>query len=163
MPVVLEDLSIDHRIGVIDIFNHYIENSYAAYPEKKVPYDFFDMLLGMTLQHPAVAARDETGRVIAFALLRPYHAMQAFDRTAEISYFVAPDQTGRGVGTIMLSHLEAEAVKMGIDTLLADISSRNQGSISFHRKNGFRECGRFDKVGRKFGRDFDQVWMQKHL
>jgi len=35
--------------------------------------------------------------------------------------------------------------------------------IEFHLKNGFRECGRFMKVGRKFGEDFDVVWMQKQL
>jgi L-amino acid N-acyltransferase YncA len=30
-------------------------------------------------------------------------------------------------------------------------------------KNGFRECGRFLKIGRKFGEDFDAVWLQKRL
>ncbi len=52
---------------------------------------------------------------------------------------------------------------MGIDSLLVNISSRNRESLGFHLKNGFRECGRFLKVGRKFGEDFDAVWMQKQL
>jgi L-amino acid N-acyltransferase YncA len=50
-----------------------------------------------------------------------------------------------------------------VDTILASISSRNDGSIRFHKKNGFRECGRFRRVGRKFGQDFDIVWMQLRL
>ncbi|MHB8052899.1 MAG: hypothetical protein ACYDEZ_06390 [Methanoregula sp.] len=29
------------REPIIDLFNYYIEHSFAAYPEEKVPYDFF--------------------------------------------------------------------------------------------------------------------------
>jgi len=163
LSVILEKLNADHRSPVIDIFNYYIENGFAAYPETKVPYEFFDMFLGLVQKYPAAAVKDETGRVVAFALLRPYHPMAAFQRTSEITYFVAPDRIGRGLGGILLSHLETEAKKMGIDSILADISSRNERSISFHLKNGFKECGRFEKVGKKFGQDFDQVWMQKRL
>jgi phosphinothricin acetyltransferase len=163
MTVVIEKLNVDHRIPVMDIFNHYIENSFAAYPESRLPYEVFDMFLGMAQKYPAVVARDESGQVAGFALLRSYQALAAFQRTAEITYFVAPGRIGRGLGKIFLDYLEAEAGKMGIDTILADISSLNEGSIAFHLKNGFKECGRFEKVGRKTGRDFDQVWMQKRL
>ena len=53
--------------------------------------------------------------------------------------------------------------KSHIDTLLADISSLNEPSIKFHEKLGFSHCGSFKRVGRKFGKDFDVVWMQKLL
>jgi phosphinothricin acetyltransferase len=52
---------------------------------------------------------------------------------------------------------------MEITSLLANISSRNRQSLEFHLRNGFRECGRFLKVGHKFGEAFDVVWMQKQL
>ncbi|MBU2552083.1 MAG: GNAT family N-acetyltransferase [Proteobacteria bacterium] len=163
MSFTIEKLAGDHREPAIDIFNHYVENGFAAYPENRVPYEFFDVFLGLAARYPAFAARNETGRIVAFALLRSYHPMPAFQRTAEVSYFIAPDHTGKGLGRILLARLEDEARQAGIDTLLADISSRNPGSIHFHLKNGFKECGRFEKVGRKFGQDFDQVWMQKRL
>ncbi|MBI4642672.1 MAG: GNAT family N-acetyltransferase [Deltaproteobacteria bacterium] len=63
----------------------------------------------------------------------------------------------------MLDLFAREAGQRGIDSLIANISSRNQESIRFRLKNGFQECGRFLRVGRKFGEDFDVVWMQKHL
>jgi len=50
-----------------------------------------------------------------------------------------------------------------IDTFLAAISSENEEPLGFHLKNGFREAGRFARIGRKFGEDFDVVWLQKHL
>jgi len=45
----------------------------------------------------------------------------------------------------------------------AHISSLNEGSIRFHLRHGFTECGRFRRVGRKRGQDFDMVWMQLTL
>jgi phosphinothricin acetyltransferase len=50
-----------------------------------------------------------------------------------------------------------------IEPLLANISSRNEVSLQFHRKNGFEECGRFRRIGKKFGNEFDVVWMQLEL
>ncbi|WP_301665067.1 GNAT family N-acetyltransferase [Methanoculleus frigidifontis] len=70
-----------------------------------------------------------------------------------------PGCTGRGLGSRMLAHLEREGRKQGIGCILAGISSRNMGSIRFHNKNGFVECGRFRNVGRKRGEFFDVVWM----
>ncbi len=52
---------------------------------------------------------------------------------------------------------------MGLDSLFANVSSRNHESLEFHLKNGFRECARFLKVGHKFGAEFDAVWLQKQL
>ena len=48
-------------------------------------------------------------------------------------------------------------------SVLAGISSLNEGSIKFHLQNGFAECGRFRGVGRKKGHIFDMVYCQKML
>jgi len=82
---------------------------------------------------------------------------------AEVTYFIHPEHTGNGLGKRLLDDLERGAGEKGIATLLASISSLNSGSIRFHRKNGFSECGRFQRVGVKKGQWFDTVWMQKTL
>ena len=82
---------------------------------------------------------------------------------AEVTYFIHPAHTGNGLGKRLLDDLERGAGEKGIATLLASISSLNSGSIRFHRKNGFSECGRFQRVGVKKGQWFDTVWMQKTL
>ena len=63
----------------------------------------------------------------------------------------------------MLDYLLAGAKKQGIATILASISSLNEGSIRFHERHGFVECGRFLKVAEKKGMVFDTVWMQKFI
>jgi L-amino acid N-acyltransferase YncA len=163
LPITLEPMTAADRLPVIDIFNFYIENSFAAYLEHKVSYDFFDILLKAGEGYAAIVAKNETGRVLGFGMLRAYHPFPVFSKTAEISYFIKPEWTGKGVGDLMLTHLIRQAEGKGITSLLASIASLNTTSIRFHQKNGFLECGRFKKIGEKKGLLFDVVYMQKML
>ena len=163
MEIKLVPIREEHQQEVIDIFNHYVENSFAAYPENKVPYEFFETFLQMCDGYPAVAAQDDNGDILGFGMLRAYHPFPVFSQTAEITYFIKPEFTGKGVGRLMLDHLEREGKQRGITSILASISSLNKGSIDFHEKNGFVECGRFNSIGKKRGKIFDVVYMQKML
>jgi phosphinothricin acetyltransferase len=163
MKYSISPISIQDRESIIDIFNYYVENSFAAYPEKKFPYQAFDMFLQMSNGFPTGSIKDRNGRIVGFGMLRAYNPIPTFSRTAEVTYFMHPDHTGKGLGKMLLDSLEKGAVKKGITSILANISSLNPRSIEFHQKNGFMECGRFKKVGNKNGREFDTVWMQKML
>lgn len=163
MEYSISQISIEDREPIIDIFNHYVENSFAAYPENKLPYQAFDMLLEMSNSLPTGSIKDQNGKIVGFGILRAYNPMPTFSQTAEVTYFIHPDHTGKGLGKMLLDSLEKGAIEKGITNILADISSLNPNSIKFHQKNGFIECGRFRKVGKKKGREFDTVWMQKML
>jgi phosphinothricin acetyltransferase len=162
MSYTLEPMTEKHRKPVIDIFNHYIETNFA-FPETKVDYGFFDHLLDMAKGYPALVAKTESGDVVGFALLHEYAWTDSFKRSAKITYFILPQHTRKGLGKMMLDELIAQARSMGVDHLLAHISSDNKGSLQFHRKYGFQECGIFQEVGRKFGKSFDVVWMIRRI
>ena len=159
----LDPMTECHGQAVIDIFNHFVQHSFAAYPDQPVPYEYFGRFQQMTQGYPAFVATADSGLVVGFGFLRPIHPASTLRRTAEVTYFILPDYTRRGIGTALLNRLIEEAVPLGIDSLVASISSKNEESIAFHRKNGFRECGRFERAGRKRDQDFDIVWMQRPL
>ncbi|AKB27375.1 GCN5-related N-acetyltransferase [Methanosarcina siciliae T4/M] len=163
MKYYMVPMSPEDRETVIDIFNHYIENSFAAYPEKKVPYEFFEFFLRNTAGYPTVAAKDENKNLLGFGMLHPHSPMPTLAGTAEITYFIRPEFTGKGIGAAMLGYLLEGAGEKGLHCILANISSLNDGSIRFHLNHGFEECGRFREVGKKKGKLFDTVWMQKLL
>lgn len=163
MNVKIAPLTKDCQTEVIDIFNYYVVNSFAAYPEQKLPYEFFDHFLKMCEGYPALTATDEQGNILGFGMLRAYNPFPTFSKTAEITYFVKPGYTGKGIGKRILDSLLAEAREQGLTSVLASISSLNEGSIAFHRKNGFVEGGRLREVGNKKGKTFDVVYMQKML
>ena len=153
----------DSEKEIIDIFNYYVENSFAAYPEQKLPYEFFDHFLKMCEGYPALVTKDEQGNILGFGMLRAYSPFPTFSQTAEITYFIKPGYTGRGIGKKILNYLLDKARQKGITSIIASISSLNEGSIEFHKKNGFVECGRLREIGNKKGKAFDVVYMQKML
>ncbi len=163
MKIEFKPMDPGHREQVIGIFNYYVENSFAAYPEDPFPPGFFDELLKMCEGYPAVVAEDENGEIAGFGLLRPFHAYPAFSRTAFITYFLKPGFTRKGIGRRLLGYLIEQGRKKGITSILADISSLNHQSIDFHRNNGFVECGRLEGVGIKKGKVFDVVYMQRKV
>jgi len=163
MDYFFRPITDEDREPIIDIFNHYIENSFAAYPESKVPYEAFDTFSQMTKGYPTATVKDENGNVIGFGFLRAYHPVSTFSKTADITYFISPDHTGIGIGRDLLHYLIEGGKQMGIKNILANISSLNSWSISFHIKNGFKECGRFQNICQKNGKNFDIIWMQRVL
>jgi len=134
---------------IIDLFNYYIEHSFAAFPEQKVPQEFFSCFFETCRHYPSVVARLPDGTLAGFGLLRAHNPMPAFRHTAEITYFVRPDMTGKGLGSKMLRLLEAAGKERGVTTILAGISSLNEESIRFHTQQGFRRAGGLSGSGQK--------------
>jgi phosphinothricin acetyltransferase len=160
---VLRPIGQDDGLWVMDIFNYYVEHSFAAYPQEKLPLSFFDMLMASYKGYPHVAAVTTVGEVVGFGGLRAFNPMSVFRKTAEVSYFLSPAHTGQGLGSAMLGHVTKGAKEMGIECLLASISSLNAASLGFHERHGFERCGVLKRIGCKNGTDFDVVYMQKFI
>lgn len=160
MSYRLRKLKDTDRKAVIDIMDYFIKNSYAAYPEENIAEEHLKNIFETAGSYPFYII-ESNNEVIGFGLMHPLYNISTFHHTAEITYFILPDYTNIGLGTKLLYQLLSDAEEIGIESIMASISSRNQESINFHLKHGFQECGRFSKVGKKFGKYFDMVWMQR--
>ena len=145
---------------VAAIFNHFVVNSPAAYPDRPVGPEFFSDRHRATPDHAFVVVETE-GRLVGFAYLSPVHPAATMQRSAQVTYFILPNHTGQGLGERLLELLLEKGQAMGVDNFMAHVSSLNEGSIRFHARHGFTECGRFRRIGTKNGEDFDMVWMQR--
>lgn len=146
--------------AVTEIFNHFVVNSPAAYPEEQVGPDFLRNKHEAVVDYPFVVV-ERGGKPVGFAYLSPFHPMATMRRSAQLTYFIHPDHTGHGLGSRLLEVLLDSGRALGIDNFMAHISSLNEGSIRFHTSHGFTQCGCFRRVGTKHGQDFDMVWMQR--
>jgi len=156
-------LGRQHLEGMRRIFNHHIATGYGAYPEESIDRQVVGSFLLRAEGYPAIAVEAPDGALLGFGFLSAYSVQAAFAHTAQITIFLDPQITRAGIGTRLLRRLETEAYDQGITAILAHISSRNPASLAFHAKHGFIECGRFPKIGRKWGKSFDVVWMIKPL
>lgn len=163
MGYTFEHLEIKHQEEVISILNYYIRETITAYRENEVDNEHFLNFMNTDEIYCGFAVKNEQDTVIGFCTLEPYMPISTFSETAEPIYFIHHEHTGKGVGTIILKKLEEESRKRGISKLLVDIASENVGSIKFHEKHGFTECGRLHNIGKKFGRYFSVVLMEKSI
>ncbi len=163
MKFIIRKAIGEDQDSITSIFNYYAENSFAAYPEQKVGSEFYERLRSITYNDSFYVVETNNERIIGFGLLKKYHTAETLKQSAELTYFLHRDYLRFGIGKKLLEVLYSDARSYGVKTLLAHISSLNEISINFHLKNGFTECGRFKNVGKKFGKEFDVVWVQKFL
>jgi L-amino acid N-acyltransferase YncA len=163
MEYYIHKVAEGDKNAVIDIYNYFIENSFTTFLEKTLDHSLFEALREISIGGAFYVVDTGEKEIVGFALLKKYQNVECFKRSAEVSYFILPKHTGKGLGTKLFSRLIDDARMLGIDTLLASISSLNEEGLEFHKRIGFTECGRLKNVGKKMGMDFDVVWMQKFI
>ena len=115
-------------------------------------------------EHPVTVARatDAAGApIVGWASLSLFHERCAYRFTMEDSVYVHPDWQRRGIGRALLSDLIRRADERGYRSIIALISADQEPSIALHRQLGFVDAGRLVKVGFKFDRWLDVLYMQR--
>lgn len=86
-----------------------------------------------------------------------------YRHTVEHSVYVHQAHRGEGIGKALLIALIARAREIGKHVMVAGIESGNQASIQLHLALEFREVGRMEQVGAKFGQWLDLTFLQLTL
>ena len=101
--------------------------------------------------------------VFAFAYSGAFRPRSAYDRTRETSVYVAPDATGKGLGTRLYIELLDLLREDDVHLVVAVVAQPNPASHALHRTVGFTEVGTLDEVGFKFGAYVSTTWFQLRL
>lgn len=157
-PVKDSDLA-----AILAIYNHYILNSTATFHSEKLSRNDLEEFL--FISHPKYPSFliTENGETIGYCFLTQYKKRQAYDRSAELSIYLKPGFTGKGIGLAVLNHLEAAAKETGIHVLVGTICGENQASIRLMEKAGFLKCAHLKHIGEKFGKVLDVVMYEKEI
>jgi phosphinothricin acetyltransferase len=112
------------------------------------------------LRHCRLVACDGA-EVLGWAALSPVSRRQCYAGVAEVSIYLAEAARGQGVGSRLLQALIDAAEAAGLWTLQATIFPENQASVALHRKHGFRELGRRERIARLNGVWRDTVVLER--
>ncbi len=160
-PAAVEDIP-----GLTAIRNHYIVNTHITFdvepysPAQFAPW-FHEHCDGK--RYRMVVACGEGGGLLGFACTGPFRKKAAYETTVETSIACAPEAAGQGVGTLLYNALFEAIADQDINRIVAGIAQPNAASNSLHRRFGFTTVGVFSEVGRKFGKYWDVVWMERPL
>ncbi|PBI94582.1 putative phosphinothricin acetyltransferase YwnH [Flavobacterium sp. ACN2] len=91
------------------------------------------------------------GNVIGWAALTPVSSRCVYAGVAEVSVYVNPAHSGKGIGLTLLNELVRQSEAEGIWTLQAGIFPENTASLRIHEKAGFRILGTREKIGKQNG------------
>ena len=135
------------------IYAPYVEKTAITFEYEVPSVQEFENRINKTLEtYPYLVADAST-----------YYARTAYNWTTELSIYLHEDARGRGLGSQLYDALEKELKKRGFLRFLACIAVPNEASITMHEKRGYVQVAHFPKVGYKFGKWHDIVWMQKTL
>ena len=84
--------------------------------------------------------------VLGWAALSPVSRRKVYSGVAEVTVYVTEHAHGRGIGRALLEALIDASEEHGIWTLQASIFPENTASVELHRRCGFREVGRRERI-----------------
>ena len=149
--------------SLLDIYAPYVENTAITFEYEVPTIEDFAIRIEKTLEKYPYLVAEEDGVVLGYAYASTYYARAAYDWAVELSVYVSQDARGKGVGSKLYDALEDLLDQMGYVHFLACISLPNEASLTLHRKRGYQQVAHFPKIGYKFNRWHDIVWLQKSL
>ena len=158
--------TLDDAIGMVDIYNFYIENGTATFEEDVLSVEVYKERLLELIEGnlPIFAAIGTDSDLLGFAYASYYNPRSAYRFTVENSVYVDPKHKKRGIGKKLLAELMLSCRNNGFKRMIAVIGdSKNVGSIELHKSLGFNQIGIARQVGYKFETWLDVVFMQYDL
>jgi phosphinothricin acetyltransferase len=163
MKIEFGKMTIEKLHEVKAIYDWYIENATATFHTEPITLDQLQEFI--FINHPLYKSYlIYVDDLLAGYCFLTYHKKRpAYDRTAEISIYLKPEFSGKGIGKTALKYLESVAEEVGLKNLVGVITGDNLYSMALFEKAGFVKCAHFKNVGEKFGKVLDVVAYQKEI
>lgn len=103
------------------------------------------------------------GEVAAWVSFESFYGRPAYERTAEVSIYIAPEHRRQGLGRRLLAEALGMTPRLGIRTVVAYIFSHNEGSIRLFRSFGFEDWGKLPDIAEMDGKRYSLSILGRHL
>ncbi len=166
----IRDATEEDARSLLDIYRPYVEDTAITF-ELQVPtvQDFQSRIRRTLASYPYLVAQLD-GDVVGYAYASILKDREAYRPSAEVSIYLRRDMRSSGIGKRLYQSLEERLRGQGVLNLYACISYTetedehlDNGSVLFHEHMGYTLAGHFHGCGRKFGKLYDVVWMEKRL
>lgn len=166
----IRDVRIEEAARLAEIYSYYVLKTAVSFEYEAPTAPEFEKRIRKISEHFPYLVCEKDGIVAGYVYASPYSTRAAYAWTATTSIYVDPDRRREGIGRRLYEALEARLKAQGIVHLLAGVAFSEvedeyltQDSIRFHTKEGYEKVAHMKKIGKKFDRWYDLIWMQKDL
>ena len=165
-PPTTRDADTTDLPAVAAIYTHYVLNTTTTFnTEVRTPREWMDRYetdIDGGPYHLLVA--EVAGVVAGYVETQRFRPKPAYDRSLELSVYVAPDAVGAGVGGALFSALFARLDgDERFHRAYSIIALPNESSVAFHERWAFVHRGTLHEAGHKFGRYLDVAYYERAL
>lgn len=164
----IREATISDVEAMLAIYAPYVEQTAITFEYDVPTADVFrQRLLKVQTKYPWIVA-EEHGRIVGYACASAFYERAAYQWAVETSIYVDNGMKRCGIGRRLHEVLEQRLKDQGILNLNACIAFietedeyLTQDSVRFHERLGYRQVAHFHQCGKKFGRWYDMIWMEK--
>lgn len=102
-------------------------------------------------------------RMAGWAVLSPVSKRKVYKGVAEVTIYIHPDFSGRGIGSALMNELIVQSEVEGFWTLQSSVFPENIASIRLHLKHGFREVGYRENIAQLDGEWRNTVILERRI
>jgi phosphinothricin acetyltransferase len=152
-------------LALTALYNHYIEHtpiSFDLEPFEVEQRRLWFAAFGASGRHQIFVAEAE-GQLLGYACSHMFRPKAAYASSVETSVYCAPEAMGKGLGRRLYGQLFEALAREDVHRAYAGVTLPNPASVGLHEGFGFRRLAVYAEVGRKFGRYWDVLWLEKSL
>lgn len=155
--LAIEPMSTEDWAAVKAIYLEGITTGEATFETEAPCWEEWDAA-HLSVARLVARAGDNVG---GWAALSPVSRRKAYAGVAEVSVYVAAHSRGKGVGSALLERLIKESEQNGIWTLQAAVFPENIATLALHKRCGFREIGRRERISTLNGIWRDTILLER--
>jgi L-amino acid N-acyltransferase YncA len=146
--------------GICGIYNHYVLETTITFEEAAVTPAEMESRVHETLASLPWLVWAEGAAIQGFAYASKWKGRCAYRHSAEVTVYLNPKSTRRGIGSQLYEELIADLRRRNFHAVIGGIALPNAASIALHERLGFRKVAHFEQVGWKFDRWIDVGYWQ---
>ncbi|WP_046225848.1 arsinothricin resistance N-acetyltransferase ArsN1 family A [Paenibacillus dauci] len=149
--------------AIRQIYNQGIEDRIATLESEAKDQHYMENWFKSHQDRYTVLVAYQQEKMAGWASLNPYSQRCAYDGVADLSIYIARDCRGKGIGSQLLSALEASAKLQQFYKIVLFTFPFNTAGQQLYQKHGYRTVGTFEKQGILDGQMIDVMIMEKLL
>ena len=166
----IREVKLEDAERLAEIYSYYVQNTAVSFEYQAPSASEFEDRIRKTVERYPYIVCTYNDRVVGYAYAEAYSTREAYNWTVTSSIYIDKAFRRKRIGSVLYVELEKKLKKLGIVNILAGVAySENEDeylshdSMKFHLKEGYTQVAHMPSIGKKFGRWYDLLWLQKKI